>query len=69
MATISQLVRKPRKRRVAKNMVPALQKSPQKRGVCTRGLYDYAEEAEFGAAQGLSGAAHQWVRGELVHRR
>ncbi len=36
MATISQLVRKQRKRRVAKNMVPALQKSPQKRGVCTR---------------------------------
>ncbi|MYE25395.1 MAG: 30S ribosomal protein S12 [Gammaproteobacteria bacterium] len=36
MATISQLVRKPRKRRVTKNMVPALQKSPQKRGVCTR---------------------------------
>ncbi len=36
MATISQLVRKPRKRRVAKNIVPALQKSPQKRGVCTR---------------------------------
>ncbi len=36
MATISQLVRKPRKRRVTKNIVPALQKSPQKRGVCTR---------------------------------
>ena len=36
MATISQLVRKPRKRRVAKNTVPALQRSPQKRGTCTR---------------------------------
>ncbi len=36
MATISQLVRKPRKRRISKNMVPALQASPQKRGVCTR---------------------------------
>ncbi len=36
MATISQLVRKPRKRRVSKNMVPALQASPQKRGTCTR---------------------------------
>lgn len=36
MATISQLVRKPRKRRPAKNIVPALQASPQKRGVCTR---------------------------------
>ncbi|MCY3821957.1 MAG: 30S ribosomal protein S12 [Gammaproteobacteria bacterium] len=36
MATISQLVRKPRKRRQSKSMVPALQASPQKRGVCTR---------------------------------
>lgn len=36
MATINQLVRKPRKRRVVKSDVPALQRSPQKRGVCTR---------------------------------
>ena len=36
MATISGLVRKPRKRKVDKNQVPALQASPQKRGVCTR---------------------------------
>lgn len=36
MATISQLVRKPRKRRIEKNRVPALQSSPQKRGTCTR---------------------------------
>jgi small subunit ribosomal protein S12 len=36
MATISQLVRKPRRRRIDKSQVPALQGSPQKRGVCTR---------------------------------
>ena len=36
MATISQLVRKPRKRKVAKNIVPAFQGCPQKRGVCIR---------------------------------
>jgi len=36
MATISQLVRKPRKRKAVKNIVPALQACPQKRGVCTR---------------------------------
>jgi len=36
MATISQLVRKPRKRKAVKSIVPALQCSPQKRGVCTR---------------------------------
>jgi len=36
MATINQLVRKPRQRRVAKSDVPALQSCPQRRGVCTR---------------------------------
>jgi small subunit ribosomal protein S12 len=36
MARISQLVRKPRKRRIVKSDVPALQACPQRRGVCTR---------------------------------
>ena len=36
MARISQLVRKPRKRKVEKSDVPALQSCPQRRGVCTR---------------------------------
>jgi small subunit ribosomal protein S12 len=36
MATINQLVRKPRKRKLEKSNVPALQGCPQKRGVCTR---------------------------------
>ena len=36
MATVNQLVRKPRKRKVSKTDVPALKGSPQRRGVCTR---------------------------------
>ncbi|MDZ7830095.1 MAG: 30S ribosomal protein S12 [Halofilum sp. (in: g-proteobacteria)] len=36
MSTINQLVRKPRKRVKEKSNVPALEGSPQKRGVCTR---------------------------------
>ena len=36
MATINQLVRKPRSMKVAKSNVPALEACPQKRGVCTR---------------------------------
>jgi small subunit ribosomal protein S12 len=36
MATANQLIKRPRKRRVYKNAVPALQSCPQKRGVCTR---------------------------------
>nr|AAV39599.1 ribosomal protein S12 [synthetic construct] len=35
-ATVNQLVRKPRARKVAKSNVPALEACPQKRGVCTR---------------------------------
>ena len=36
MPTINQLIRKPRRPVEARNKVPALQASPQKRGVCTR---------------------------------
>lgn len=36
MPTINQLVRKPRKAKIVKNKVPALEGCPQKRGVCTR---------------------------------
>ncbi|HEC29669.1 MAG TPA: 30S ribosomal protein S12 [Gammaproteobacteria bacterium] len=36
MATINQLVRKPRSRKRDKSNVPALESCPQKRGVCTR---------------------------------
>jgi small subunit ribosomal protein S12 len=34
--TIQQLIRKPRKRPVKRNKVPAMEACPQKRGVCTR---------------------------------
>ena len=36
MPTINQLIRKPRVAQRARKKVPALQQSPQKRGVCTR---------------------------------
>ena len=36
MATTNQLVRNPRSLKVVKSTVPALEGSPQKRGVCTR---------------------------------
>ncbi len=36
MATVNQLVRKPRQKPAAKSNVAALQACPQKRGVCTR---------------------------------
>ena len=36
MPTINQLIRRPRVAQHARKKVPALQQSPQKRGVCTR---------------------------------
>ncbi len=36
MPTVSQLIRKSRERQVKKSKTPALLRSPQKRGVCTR---------------------------------
>ena len=36
MPTVNQLIRKPRSIAKGRNTVPALQQSPQKRGVCTR---------------------------------
>ena len=36
MPTINQLIRKPRVAPIRRNKVPAMQESPQKRGVCTR---------------------------------
>lgn len=36
MTTVNQLVRKPRRSKRTKTTVPALEGSPQKRGVCTR---------------------------------
>ena len=36
MPTISQIIRKPRKKVEKRNKVPALKANPQKRGVCTR---------------------------------
>jgi len=34
--TVNQLIRKPRKPKIAHNKVPAMEACPQKRGVCTR---------------------------------
>ena len=36
MPTINQLIRKPRRPNIRRTKVPALDQSPQKRGVCTR---------------------------------
>jgi small subunit ribosomal protein S12 len=36
MPTINQLVTRPRRAQISRNKVPALEQSPQKRGVCTR---------------------------------
>lgn len=47
MPTINQLIRKSRTPKVKRNKVPALKACPQKRGVCTRGLYNDPEKTEL----------------------
>ena len=48
MPTTNQLVRKERERQTKKTATPALLGSPQRRGVCTRGINDHTEKAELG---------------------
>ena len=55
MATIAQLVRKPRKRKAASD-VPALQGYPQRRGGVHARLHNHAEEAELRTSEGLPGS-------------
>ena len=64
MATINQLVRKPRKRKPEKSNVPALDACPQKRGVCTR---VYREKAEGDKEKVAVSKQHDLV-GEPVQR-
>ena len=72
MATVNQLVRKPRARKVAKSNVPALEACPQKRGVCTR-VYGEGHNLQKhsvilirgGRVKDLPGVRYHTVRGAL----
>ena len=50
MPTINQLVRKGRMSLTKKSTAPALQESPQKRGVCTRDVHSYSKETKLRAS-------------------
>jgi small subunit ribosomal protein S12 len=52
MPTVNQLIRKPRVNKVARNKVPALKGSPQRRGVCTR-VYTVTPKKPNGAVRGV----------------
>ena len=67
MPTINQLIRKPRGAKPKRNKVPALQHCPQKRARLHARLYDDAEEAELGAAQGRQGAPDQRLRSAQLY--
>ncbi|GGE94386.1 hypothetical protein GCM10011520_38360 [Shewanella carassii] len=68
MATVNQLVRKPRAPKVEKTNVPALNACPQKRGVCTR-VYTTTPKKPNSAlrkvARVLPGVRYHTVRGAL----
>ena len=60
MATISQLVRKPRKRKVVKNIACVAGMSSASWSLHPR-LYNYAKEAEFRATQSVPGTPNQRI--------
>ena len=65
MATINQLVRKPRARKVAKSNVPALEACPQKRGVCTR-VYTTKFDVQFSGVAAHAGGKPEDGRNALL---
>ena len=68
MATINQLVRKPRSPEPTRARRPRWRTARSARRVHAR-LHHHPEEAELGAAQGRQGAPDQRLRGHLLHRR
>ncbi len=64
MPTISQLVRAGRKKIVSKTKSPALQNSPQKRGVCVR-VFTQTVLIRGGRVKDLPGVRYHVVRGTL----
>ena len=56
--TVQQLIRQGRKPKPKKTKTLGLAGSPQRRGRLHACVYDHAQEAEFGAAQGVPRAAH-----------
>ena len=59
MPTINQLIAKGRERQKTRNTVPGTAGLPAEAGRLHARLYDHAEEAELGAAQGGEGTADQ----------
>ena len=47
MATVNQLVKGARTVKAYKSTVPALQSSPQKRGVCTPRIYNHTKKNQI----------------------
>ena len=60
MPTINQLVRKGRVRIKKKGTAPALQRCPQRRGVCVRVYTSTPQKTQFGSAQGSQSSSDQW---------
>jgi len=69
MATINQLVRKPRKSKVEKKRRAGSAGLSAAAGGLHPGLHDHTEKAEFGVAKGVSCAFDQRVRGNFLYWR
>ena len=69
MPTINQLIRKPRQAPVKRNKVPAMQESPQKRGVCTRVYTTTPKKPNSALRKVAKVRPDQCLRGHWIHPR
>jgi len=67
MPTINQLVRKGREKVRTRTSSPALQRNPQKRGVCVRVYTTTPKKTQFGAAQSGPSTPHERHRGDYLY--
>ncbi len=67
MPTINQLIRKPRQPQLKRNKVPAMQESPQKRGVCTRVYTTTPKKPNSALRKVAKVPPDQPVRGHRLH--
>ena len=67
MPTINQLIASPRVVQKSRKKVPALQQSPQKRGVCTRVYTTTPKKPNSALRKVAKGSPDQWLRGHRLH--
>ena len=67
MPTINQLLRKRRRRPSSRDKVPALEKSPQKRGVCVKVYTTTPKKTKFSTTKSCKSKIIKWTRSDILY--